>query len=533
MTSPTPTSLSQTFQRLAVLICAGGLTILIAKILRETGGSLFYTLDDPYIHLALAENLLHGHYGINPGEVASPSSSILYPILLAVLGAGPYAPMVLNLIGALGSAYILSGLLWEAFGKDQTRLSPLLVLTMVALLAAANGYALALTGMEHTLHMLASLLILRGLTRLDRQSPPDILMILGLLTAPLLRFEGFALTLAALGALAIWGHWRSALAVGVALVAVVLGYIGVMQHLGLPPLPSSVLVKSSASAAAIDQSMASAIAEQFTKLTKSLDTLSARWLIGGMAMLCFAFIPPLDRRRVTVALVVGAAATAHILVGQWGWYGRYEVYIMATMAGAVLYVWTPILSAPKRALLKKAVVLGIALVAARIYVAPLLTTPMAARNVHDQQYQMHRFATEFFPETVAVNDLGWVAYRNEAYVLDLWGLGSEIARKNRSAYGLRADWIAEMAEDKNATYAMIYPGLFADHIPGTWCLMGVIRTPRVTSAYENVGFYLIDPARQSEMRAAFDSFAATLPPGTSSESVACAPKAYDWTRWAE
>lgn len=58
-----------------------------------------YTLDDPYIHLSLAENLLRGHYGVNLDEVASPSSSILYPFLLAC---------------ALGEAWLISGFFWDA-----------------------------------------------------------------------------------------------------------------------------------------------------------------------------------------------------------------------------------------------------------------------------------------------------------------------------------------------------------------------------------------------------------------------------------
>jgi hypothetical protein len=80
-----------------------------------------YTLDDPYIHLSLAENLLRGHYGVNLDEVASPSSSILYPFLLACaldLGLGDLAPFVLNLIGALGAAWLMSGFFWDALGKS-------------------------------------------------------------------------------------------------------------------------------------------------------------------------------------------------------------------------------------------------------------------------------------------------------------------------------------------------------------------------------------------------------------------------------
>ena len=43
------------------------------------GGRLVFTLDDAYIHLAVADQILSGGYGVNPGEFSSPSSSIIWP----------------------------------------------------------------------------------------------------------------------------------------------------------------------------------------------------------------------------------------------------------------------------------------------------------------------------------------------------------------------------------------------------------------------------------------------------------------------
>ena len=87
------------FQAYSILTCLIGIAILLFFVLRFAGGQLMYTLDDPYIHLSLAENLLRGHYGVNLDEVASPSSSILYPFLLAC---------------ALGAAWLISGFFWDA-----------------------------------------------------------------------------------------------------------------------------------------------------------------------------------------------------------------------------------------------------------------------------------------------------------------------------------------------------------------------------------------------------------------------------------
>ena len=36
-------------------------------------------------------------------------------------------------------------------------------------------------------------------------------------------------------------------------------------------------------------------------------------------------------------------------------------------------------------------------------------------NIYYQQQQMHRFAADYYKGNVAVNDLGWVAYKNDNY----------------------------------------------------------------------------------------------------------------------
>jgi hypothetical protein len=60
-------------------------SIPLVLVLRAIGGAFGFSLDDPYIHLALASHILDGHYGINPNEAAAPSSSILFPFLVATL----------------------------------------------------------------------------------------------------------------------------------------------------------------------------------------------------------------------------------------------------------------------------------------------------------------------------------------------------------------------------------------------------------------------------------------------------------------
>src|SRR5262249_7930106 len=55
----------------------------LAALMMLNHGAITYTLDDAYIHLALAEHISHGHYGINATEFSAPSSSIAWPFILA------------------------------------------------------------------------------------------------------------------------------------------------------------------------------------------------------------------------------------------------------------------------------------------------------------------------------------------------------------------------------------------------------------------------------------------------------------------
>jgi len=61
------------------LVLAAALLGYAALVIGRSSPESFYSLDDPYIHLALAENMARGHFGVNLGEASNPSSSIIWP----------------------------------------------------------------------------------------------------------------------------------------------------------------------------------------------------------------------------------------------------------------------------------------------------------------------------------------------------------------------------------------------------------------------------------------------------------------------
>jgi hypothetical protein len=145
--------------------------IVILSSLYLTDGRLVYTLDDPYIALKLANVVLGGGYGINASEHCSPSSSILYPLMLVVtqrLGLGSAGPLVLDAIAA-GSSVYLGSLFIERYvlGGAVTRKTALFAYPLgVLMIFAFSAVALPMTGLEHSWHILLIVVILFEFARM-------------------------------------------------------------------------------------------------------------------------------------------------------------------------------------------------------------------------------------------------------------------------------------------------------------------------------------------------------------------------------
>jgi hypothetical protein len=493
---------------------------------RAADGRLIYALDDPYIHLSVAEQILGGGYGVNAGEYAAPSSSILYPVLLAGglgLGLGDLAPLVLTVPAQVVAVWMLARFAWREGGLAHWRFGPIAGLLLGPLVGLAiNGLSLPMTGMEHALHVLASVAIVAGLVHLARDGRPAAWLLLAIVLAPLLRYEGAALSLAALAVLLWLGHVRAAALTGLALAVAFSAHAWIMLRLGLPVLPSSVLLKSGAAAAAHEGDAPEGL---FMALAGVFRTFREPFGVLLIAAICasLAALRTVGRSRKPALLAGMAAIGAHVLAGHYGWFGRYEVYAVAIALMLMILMWGAL---PKQRGVKGSLQLCGALLflgfpSAAYLIATGNDTHAAARNVHEQQYQMHRFATRYFPHPVAVNDLGWVSYRNDVYVLDLWGLGSENVRRLRQAGEFGSGAVAELAREAGVAYAMVYDEWLARAIPDPWCRIAELRTIDVVAASDRVAFYRVERDLESEMRAALDAVAQSLPDGPELRVTSC------------
>lgn len=492
--------------------------------IRFSGGHLIYSLDDPYIHLSVAENILRGGYGVNWEEFSAPSSSILYPFLLVpfvAIGIGPFAPLIINAAAMGASVWLLADFFWR-YGAGKTPLRLFAHVITFFLILSINAIALPMTGMEHSLQILAVVITMRGLVTMAETGKVPVLLAAGVIVMPFIRFEGMALAGAAILAMAISRH-RLQAAFSFLLILAGLGAWAVfMSHLGLPFFPSSVTLKSAA-AAGVSAHGTGKISQIFTGLGRNFaESLGNRFGIVFALAICLLIATAQDKEgrwlsvvslRGLIAGVMILALGAHLLAGQYGWLHRYEVYAVAILLMGGIIVMQPWLLR----LNSNAFIAGrIGLYAAMIcfsgpYASAVFITPFSSRSIYEQQYQMHRFVTEYFPYPAAVNDLGLVSYQNDHFILDLFGLGSEKVRKLKAEGNFNATTIEKLTNEAHADLAMIFAEWFTGITPNDWCLMAVMTTEK-GAFFNEVLFYATRPEAIPALREALDKFAPTLPP---------------------
>jgi hypothetical protein len=511
-----PSKLKRTLL-LVMLLFLGGVGVELSAILFINSGHLVYTLDDAYIHLSLAENIRQGHYGVNPGEFCSPSSSILWPLLLAPFAgsdAGTLAPLVMNILASLGTVFLLWRIVCVAPEEEQggALRSPAFAAFLVLLLiVATNQVGLIFTGMEHSLQVFLVTLIVWGLIQESRTGKAEWWLAVALALAPLVRYECLAISAPGLIYLFIRKHRSEALIAATSLAVALCGFSAFLVHLGLDPLPDSVNVKSAIVSSG--GSLRLMIRHFGGSLNNARGSILAAALVALCWLACSGRRKPAER---LLAASVASGVAAHLVAGEYGWYSRYEIYIWTAAILSILYLARELLS--RRLSRDGPVVVG-ALVCLTVvltcfpYIQVLATTPVASNNVYQQQRQMRRFAVDFYRKPIAVNDVGYPSYQNDAYVLDVVGVASSAARKAWRR-GETASWFETASRDHDVRLAMIYGGWFSP-IADRWLKIGELRLGREKVSVNNnvVGFYARDDGTREAVASELRDFALTLPEG--------------------
>ncbi len=493
------------------LICASSALLIfavyVALAMLRNNGAFEYALDDVYIHLAMAEQLFQGGYGVNAGEYASASSSPLFSFLLptwAGMEAQRWLPFFWNIVALVSAAWLVG------LALSQAGLGRLAVIVAIVAPLALAMHVAAFAGMENMAHGAASLAIVLGLWRFVETRDVGWLLIAGVVLAPALRLEGLALALAAAGVVFALGRWRAGLGLGLLALVPVMAFVVFLSQLGLDPLPNSVNAKLPDPGA--DE--AGQLSGLFGNFAANIAQYGGRYVFAltlAVALLALMILRRGKTAEGLSALAAVAASLAHLAFASVGWMDRYENYLVLSLFAMLAFMVTGMGEVPKT------VVLGVALAGGLMTYEPQFDNYISnPRAITLQQGQMARFAKEHVKGPVAVNDLGYVAWNNPDHVLDLWGLASEEALEFRLSENPPQGWVDALADAKGVRVAMIYPRLFPDALGADWVILGGLFLEDHGGPFlggTGVLFYARNAAEAKALQPDLKDWAAGLPDG--------------------
>jgi hypothetical protein len=527
----------------AYLLCTA---VLFAISWFQSGHRLVYLIDDPAIHLSIAENLVHhGTWGVVPGHFQSASSSPVWTLLLSgyiTLATGvrhlgiplkdTAGPLLLNLAAGIWVINIVAG--QQRVLLPNLR-RPLDCLAVVALVVGVLFLpALSLLGMEHTLQIALVLSIVILVHRRVQGVPlgwPRWTPYALLAVATLVRFEtlfvaaGVCVAVIA-AAVPGWSEREDPaplggqirLAVGLGLSALIPFLLFVFFNhvvMGQGYLPNSVLAKGQGINGHGGAFAPTQILNRFTT-----DPLLAALTAVAVAAVMVGWR---QRRRYTfIAIVLIVAVAGQVTFAQIGWFERYQAYLVALGVLLLLAMADELVPQLRRPPARAFLVPGLALLMLTLCVTKISLTvqvPTAVQDTYQQRYQAARFLAQYYDgQPVATGELGYISLEHKGPVTDLFGLGDYQVLQARRAAGQvppMAYW-DQLAKERGFKVVAVYPSTLLFNAPHDWIHVGDwhMNHRTVTALEQTFQFWVTSPQRVKPLEAQLRSFQSSMPAGS-------------------
>lgn len=508
------------------LIAAGLYLVLTLGILSAglivADGHFVFPLDDTYIAMAISKNLaLHGVWGVTRYGFSSSDSSLLFPLLVAgfyrLTGPSAWGPLLLSWLFGLASIGVGARMLPASLSRR------LQTWTLVLFVLLPPLFVLGIIGLEHSLHLLLTLLFLEcffepALSRPDRAQAWKAGLLCLLLVAT--RYESLFFLPPAFLALLLLRRWRSAIGVALGGAVPVAAYAAVSLSLGGAWLPNSVLLKG---VRTHPPSLYDAVRD--VALRASYNCVTGAHLVlltVGLAIVAWILWRSSSTSAIALAILV-ITALEHIGTARTGWVFRYEDYLIGAAVICAARALPEFLRSERNLSFAAAYtfleVAGGALAVRCIAAAVLL--PFFSGNEYLQQWQMARFLEQHYNRgSVAANDIGAITYFTDVHCLDLVGLASkDIFSASRSGHYTTA-FLESAAEAQHVQIAVLYDSWFADppppfggpKLPAAWIRVERWAIPHTLQSGDRVvSFYAVDSSQAATLRSALARFDATLP----------------------
>jgi len=515
----------------SVSLYCGVTSLLVVLSIHRNQGHFIYALDDAYVHMAIAKNLVrHGVWGVTPFEFSSSTSSILWPLLLALsyklFGVNETAPLIWSALSAVGVLWVGYWVL-SAFRLRKGHAFAILLL----LLLATPLVPLTLTGMEHTFQAALTLgLVFCSAKAMgpsaDRQGSAmtgrrwiGLLCLAAAVTA--VRYEGLFVILAITLILLARRQWRHALLFCVCGILPVACFGLICHGHGWPLLPAPVLVKRSLYFGSPSDFATNILASLVVNCMLGPSLAALLVLVAWLYSSSSSLGRPHGTRADAMAAIFIITAALHLGLAAVGWFYRYEAYLVAlgiTVAACQLSE----LGSRDRAgrggparVVMIAIAVTIALLAWRGQES-LRKTVAATANIYDQQYQMALFIHTYYEgSTIALNDLGAVNYLADVHCLDLAGLATRKVLEARLHEAYTTTEIQQWSESRGVQVALAYPPWFNEigGLPKSWIKVGEWAiSKRTVTVGDSISIFATTPEEVPGLVKNLRAFSPQMPP---------------------
>lgn len=499
----------------SLVLAIGAYILAILGVLwfafRLTHNHLVYALDDTYIHMAIAKNLAaHGTFGVTSHEFSASSSSIIWPFLLAVpykiFGPAVVTPLLAQIVFGVALLWLCWRTLRDAGGCSDWYAASVLVALMFVLPMPALTYV----GMEHLLHALVTIWVATLSVQYLHRKHGGILTLL--LSAALLcsvRYEGAFLIAAVALLFARNKRFSEAVAVSISgAVPIVLFGLYSRSH-GAFFLPNSLILKGRP--LNLDTIL------RLFSLPKDSPEMFAL-VIAALLLLAFGTtISPMNRDFLKLFCVT---ALIHHLAANYGWFYRYEAYLVGFGLIAVATASYEILHIHKRRIWVYVALAGLFTPLIVRGVTSIASTPSAMADIYHQHIQMARFFSFYYPgKPIVLNDIGAVSFYADPRLTDIFGLGStEVTRIKAANLASQADaaqQVLRVVTNNRVEVAAIYDDVFGLQegvAPPGWVKVGEWNVPGTPVLIgRRVSFYGIGYENAERLRADLAEFHSLLP----------------------
>lgn len=484
--------------------------------LAATGGTLVYTLDDAYTHMAMARTFaVDGVWGCTPHAFGSASSSPAWVVAIALAyvvtgGVRESAPLVLNVLFAGLALGVADRWLRRAGASAWLRLATLVGLVVVFPMAPMTLY-----GMEHLMHGLLTLAFAGSAAWALGQPPDDPaarwrdarhLAWLGAVLAAS-RYEGFFLVGAVCLAFGLFRRVAQGLAIGLVsgVPALALGAASIAS--GSLLLPNPLVLKAGGDAASPLAALFKPIGPADWAAYHANPGLL--WvLVAAIAVVLVDGVRHRTLRRPPTLLAAflagGVLLHQHFAFSSAFYVYRYDAYLLLFAVFAA-GVWLAGVGQSDGAPARWRRVAAAGVVAAavgllgHVRAAFVPDAEVDAASLTAREHQtLARFADAYFPgQTIVVNDIGVMAYRFSGRPLDMFGLCDiEPVLARRTPGGYTKDEVRDWAAAAHARIAIVQLtwGWVPPQIPAEWRKVAELT---VLPERRVIGFFAVDPGVSS------------------------------------